>query len=98
MRYLTILVIVTLTLFVFDKAGLLSPIKAPLNNLLAPVRLTSLEIQNNLLESMAVVTEASRVNSKRRELEIENASLKAENQKLAQLQKDNQELKDQLKV
>ena len=35
---------------------------------------------------MAVVTEASRVNSKRRELEIENASLKAENQKLAQLQ------------
>lgn len=97
-KLLFILGALSLAIYLGDRSGVFTLPKTLLFNLTTPLRIIGVSFERGLEKNLAVVTQAAKLAENNRNLNLENAKLKGEVEKLKDLENKNKILEEQLKV
>ena len=91
-----VLIVVGFLFAVLERVGAMDPIKGPVQQVTIPIQIGLFQVRNNISNFFQTLTEVGDLRNNNLQLEEENALLKAENQKLKELSKENQALREQI--
>lgn len=92
------ILILAVSFFILDKLQVIQPVKNVLLTVLKPFQAPLYAIERNTGASFQILTQISKLNEVNRNLSLENAALKAENEKLKKYEAENKLLSDQLNI
>lgn len=91
-----VLIAIGLLFTVLERVGAMDLIKGPVQQVTIPIQIGLFQVRNNISNFSQTLAEVGNLRNKNLQLEEENALLKAENQKLKELSKENQALREQI--
>lgn len=90
--------ILTLLVVFLDRQGLLSPVRSGMQIISSPVQFAAFSVKNGLLDSVSFLTFWKSGEARIKNLELRNLELVSEAGRLKAVERENAELKKQLKV